>query len=135
MQSKKPTTRKARGLGDTIEKVTEVTGIKAVVKAIAGDDCGCEERKQKLNQLFPYYRVFTPADALTYERELAHLQRNDTITAPQMHTALDLYQRYTGRRQDYTKCVSCVLRVLDELKVIHEHTCNDSNTASEGPEA
>ena len=47
---------KPKGLGDTIEQITEATGIKAVVKAIAGEDCGCDQRKEKLNKLFPYSR-------------------------------------------------------------------------------
>ena len=42
------------GLGDTIEKVTQATGIKKLVKFIAGDDCGCDDRKAKLNKIFPY---------------------------------------------------------------------------------
>ncbi len=46
--------RKAKGLGDTIEQITEVTGIKKLVEFVAGEDCGCEERKKKLNELFPY---------------------------------------------------------------------------------
>ena len=50
------TTTKSKGLGDTIEKITEATGIKAVVKAIAGDQCGCDERRDKLNKIFPYSR-------------------------------------------------------------------------------
>ncbi len=53
---KTETTTKSKGLGDTIEKITTATGIKAAVKAVAGDDCGCEERKEKLNKLFPYKR-------------------------------------------------------------------------------
>ena len=43
---------KSRGLGDTIEKITTITGIKKVVEAISeatGEDCGCEERKKRLN--------------------------------------------------------------------------------------
>lgn len=41
---------KSRGLGDTIEKVTTATGIKKIVeKASKGKDCGCAERKNKLN--------------------------------------------------------------------------------------
>lgn len=39
------------GLGDVVEKITEVTGIKKAVKFIAGEDCGCDERKEKLNNL------------------------------------------------------------------------------------
>ena len=46
--------QQSKGLGDTIEKITESTGIKRIVKTIAGDDCGCDERKEKLNNLFPY---------------------------------------------------------------------------------
>ena len=48
---------KSKGLGDSIEKFTEATGIKAVVKAIAGDDCGCDDRRDVLNKLFPYKKV------------------------------------------------------------------------------
>jgi hypothetical protein len=44
---------KSRGLGDTIEKITKATGIKKVVEAIT-DDCGCEDRKDTLNRVFPY---------------------------------------------------------------------------------
>lgn len=49
--------KESKGLGDTIEKITEATGIKAVVKAIAGEDCGCDERKEWLNKKFPYKKV------------------------------------------------------------------------------
>ena len=43
------------GLGDLVAKVTEVTGIKAVVEALAPEGgCGCQQRQAKLNQLFPF---------------------------------------------------------------------------------
>ena len=42
------------GLGDLVEKVTEATGIKKVVKAVFGDDCGCDERREKLNKLLSF---------------------------------------------------------------------------------
>ena len=51
---RKKKSTKSKGLGDTIAKVTKVTGIDKVVKFIAGEDCGCEERRIKLNKLFPY---------------------------------------------------------------------------------
>ena len=46
-----------KGLGDTVEMIAKVTGIKSVVGAISElvhVPCGCEERKNKLNELFPY---------------------------------------------------------------------------------
>lgn len=39
------------GLGDAIDELTQKTGIKKAVKAVFGDDCGCEERKNKLNKI------------------------------------------------------------------------------------
>jgi hypothetical protein len=47
----------SKGLGDTIAKFTAATGIKKVVDTIAeatGTDCGCGERQEKLNEVFPY---------------------------------------------------------------------------------
>ena len=47
--------KESKGLGDTIEKITEATGIKKAVKKITGDDdCGCGKRKEKLNKMFPH---------------------------------------------------------------------------------
>ena len=43
----------SKGLGDTIEKITTVTGIKAVADKIPGG-CGCGKRKDKLNEMFHY---------------------------------------------------------------------------------
>ncbi len=38
-------------LGDLVEKITTITGIKYLVKKIWGEDCGCEERKNFLNNI------------------------------------------------------------------------------------
>tara|TARA_R110000823_G_scaffold227279_2_gene354657 strand:- start:295 stop:435 length:141 start_codon:yes stop_codon:yes gene_type:complete len=41
-------------LGDFIEKITTYTGIKWLVKKISkltGKDCGCDDRKNKLNDV------------------------------------------------------------------------------------
>ena len=49
---------KSKGLGDTIEKITKITGIKTLtqlgVKYIGKKDCGCNKRKETLNKKFPY---------------------------------------------------------------------------------
>lgn len=47
----------SKGLGDTIEKITTATGIKKVVDKVAeatGKPCGCSERRDTLNRVFPY---------------------------------------------------------------------------------
>ena len=48
---------KSKGLGDSVEKVTKATGIKAVVDTVSkvtGKECGCAKRKDTLNRMFPY---------------------------------------------------------------------------------
>lgn len=50
-------TEKSKGLGDTVEKITTVTGIKKIVEKVSdavGKDCGCSKRKDALNRMFPY---------------------------------------------------------------------------------
>ena len=48
---------KSRGLGDTVAKITKATGIKAVVDKVSDmtrKPCGCDERRDTLNRIFPY---------------------------------------------------------------------------------
>ena len=48
-----------KGLGDTIENFTTITGIKTLDQLTTGlvgkkKDCGCNKRKKALNKAFPY---------------------------------------------------------------------------------
>ena len=55
-------TSRSRGLGDTVEKITTVTGIKKVVDTIAqvkkgtGECTPCQKRRDALNRMFPYQK-------------------------------------------------------------------------------
>jgi hypothetical protein len=46
----RPRKNKPRGLGDTVETIIKATGLDKLVS----DDCGCEARKEALNNLLPY---------------------------------------------------------------------------------
>ena len=52
--------KQSKGLGDSIEKFTKATGIKSLTelasRKITGKPggCGCNKRKNWLNQVFPY---------------------------------------------------------------------------------
>jgi hypothetical protein len=52
------TNYKSKGLGDTIDKITTVTGIKKVAEKVASamgkEDCGCKKRRDALNRMVPY---------------------------------------------------------------------------------
>jgi|TARA_R110000824_G_scaffold151522_1_gene322495 hypothetical protein len=49
---------KSIGLGDSLEKITKTTGIKTLTEIAANamgiKDCGCNKRKNWLNNQFPY---------------------------------------------------------------------------------
>jgi hypothetical protein len=48
----------SKGLGDSVAKVTHFFGIDRVAEAVAKlagmEGCGCAERREMLNELFPY---------------------------------------------------------------------------------
>ncbi len=47
----------SKGLGDTIHKFTTVSGIKKVVDVVSeklDKPCGCNQRRNALNKMFPY---------------------------------------------------------------------------------
>ena len=47
----------SRGLGDSIAKFTTKTGIKTIVDKVSDGlniPCGCQQRKETLNKVFPY---------------------------------------------------------------------------------
>jgi len=50
--------QESKGVGDTIAKVTNFFGIDkladVVAKLAGAEGCGCNERRQILNELFPY---------------------------------------------------------------------------------
>jgi hypothetical protein len=46
----------SNGLGDVVAKVAKATGAEAIAKAYekkTGRDCGCKERREALNRIWP----------------------------------------------------------------------------------
>jgi hypothetical protein len=120
--------QKAEGLGDVVEKITEATGIKKAVKWLAGDDCGCDERKEKLNNLFPSR---WKADCLQ-EDEYKWLDNwfklNKSIMKPtEQKEMLAIYNRVFNARQQFTTCSSCLRDIMNRMRKVYE-TYEDANT-------
>lgn len=47
----------SQGLGDTITKITKATGVRKIVNKLSevtGIPCGCEKRRELLNNWWPY---------------------------------------------------------------------------------
>jgi hypothetical protein len=109
----------AKGLGDTIEKITEATGIKALVKFIAGEDCGCEERKAKLNIMFPSAKPKCLDESEYLFLTDFFAQNKVQIKPTEQLTLLQIFNRVFSQRQEPSSCASCVQDVINKLKKIH----------------
>lgn len=103
---------KAKGLGDTVEQVLEATGIAKVAKWALGEDCGCEERKEKLNKLFPYHK----SECLT-EEEFTYLDKyykeiKDVVHPDVQLKMVNIYNRVFHQKVKLTSCGSCYKRTI-----------------------
>lgn len=114
----------SKGFGDTVEKVFKATGIDKVAKWILGEDCGCEERKEKLNQMFPYIKP----QCLT-EDEFSYLDKHfkahkSQITIDEQVALINIYSRVFPKapKVEPTSCSPCfVNNVLRKLEDIYIH--------------
>ena len=120
---------KSKGLGDSIEKALKATGIDKVAKKILGDDCGCEERKKKLNQMFPYARPFTEDELSIYESVLPRI-KGGRINGQDQDIMVKLYNKVFNANKKASSCGSCVKQTLAKLEKVYKNSCkiNDNET-------
>jgi len=115
--------KKSKGLGDSVEKALKSAGIDKVVKKLLGDDCGCEERKEKLNKMFPYKQVrqFTKDEMSIYESVIPRIK--GTISGQDQATLVKLYNKVFNANKKTSSCGSCVQQTVAQLAKIYENTC------------
>ena len=120
--------KKSEGLGDTIEKVLEVTGAKKLVNVfVDGKDCGCNKRKVKLNQLFSYRhkpRCFTEAEYKQWKAT------NDKITlktlradTKQIHYICKLHSEVMNRqyfKPPVNGSIKSLIDMVDNINIVYD---------------
>ena len=113
---------KSKGLGDTVAKITKATGIDKVVKAVAGEDCGCEERKDFLNNLVRYKVVNCPTEEeYDYLNTFFSNSNGMRVRAAEQRMLLTIYNRVFSQRQQMSSCSSCVAKIVKDLRVLIEN--------------
>jgi hypothetical protein len=109
----------SQGLGDTVEKIFEATGIAKLVHFIAGDDCNCDKRKATLNKLFPYNNpLCLTEDEYQYLDAFVTSKRDDLKHAEQTRM-LSIYNRVFKAKNEPTNCASCWRDIINSLKKVH----------------
>ena len=108
------------GLGDTIEQITEATGIKAAVKFLAGEDCKCDERKKKLNEIFRYGKPeCLKEDEFKFLSEF-YAQPRNLVSGEDKVMLIKIYNRVFRANKKVTSCGSCLKSTYDQLKQYFE---------------
>ena len=114
---KEDVVNKSKGLGDSVAKITKATGITKVVKALVGEDCGCDERKNKLNKIFKYRKI----ECVT-EEDFAYLTNffkgnTDKVSYEQRVRLVGIYNFAFNQNESLTTtCSPCISRVVKNLK-------------------
>ena len=114
---KESVSNKAVGLGDTFAKVTATIGLDKAVKALVGEDCGCDERKDKLNKIFKYRKL----ECVT-EEDFAYLTNffkgnPDKVSHEQKVRLVGIYNFAFNQNESLTTtCSPCISRVVKNLK-------------------
>jgi len=107
-QWKKNHANKSEGVGSTIEKITKATGIQKAVKFLAGEDCGCDERKEILNHIFPYQKPLCLTED-EYNYLDTKMGKLSTVTIEEQKHLLGIYNRVFKDNRELTACGSCFL--------------------------
>lgn len=118
----KKTKKKSKGLGDTVEKITEATGIKKVVEAVS-DDCGCQARKDKWNKLFPYGKIMTVEQKAVWEEKVKVQWGKGVLDAEAQKAANDLYRDIYRLKARFTRCGGCLQERLQKLEQAYDAAC------------
>ena len=117
----------SKGLGDSIAKITKATGIDKLAKKVLGEDCNkCEERRKKLNQLFPHFkniRQFTEDELKIYDEVIPLIEKQGRITREQKTIVNTLYRSVFGNNPKWSNCASCNIKVMDNLKKVYDKSC------------
>ena len=109
----------SEGLGDTVEKVLEVTGVAKVAKWLLGEDCKCDERKAKLNKWFLYRK---PECLLEHEHEFLSewfTEKRYTMKPTEQKRMLEIYNRVFKVNMQPTSCGSCLRDVMNKLEILY----------------
>lgn len=110
----------SEGLGDSIAKVTKATGIKKAVKWLAGEDCGCDERQKKMNELWRYKKP----ECLTKEEfiliKMAVETKKQKFTPVEQETYKKIYERVFKTKVQCTPC-SFGKQIWKELVAIYNY--------------
>jgi hypothetical protein len=117
---------KSEGLGDTVEKVLEATGVSKVAKWLLGEDCKCDERKAWLNKQWSYRNVqCLQEDEYNYLKEW-YSETRHSMKPTEQKELLRIYNRVFKVNMQPTSCGSCLRDVMNKLEILYNTYTNEN---------
>jgi len=120
--------RKPKGLGDTIEQITTATGIKAVVEKVSeltGIDCGCEERREKINALWSYRQPkCLSEDSIEWLNSFLK-NKPEQLTIILQNKLKSIYKEVFDIDFASTNCASCWRDMIREIERVYQVQTNE----------
>ena len=116
---------KSKGLGDSIKKLTDATGISWFVEKMI-PNCGCDNRQEWLNETFPYKHAKTRERVILTEEQRSKLEnlldevKPDQITKEQNARLTALHNEVFGRGKRPKMCGKCIKETMTELLIAYE---------------
>ncbi len=111
-----------KGLGDTVASITKSVGVDKladnIAKKLGYEDCGCDERREKLNKAFRYHRPNCLEESdFVYLSEFLTESRT-RVTHKEQEKLLGIYNYAFNKALKPTTCGGCLKRVVNELKTL-----------------
>lgn len=113
------------GVGDTIEKIATKTGAKKLMEIfVQGKDCGCDQRKEKINKLMPYRfkaRCLTEEEYLSWKKfkEVRTLR----LSWKQIQYVCKIYSDVFNRLY-WEPCVNCspkpLMGMIEKIDLVYQ---------------
>ncbi|MDA8959083.1 hypothetical protein N9F11_01545 [Akkermansiaceae bacterium] len=102
--------------------MTKATGIDKLVHAVV-EDCGCDERQAKLNELFPGRNVaMSEADVPKFEELLPSIDRG-RLSRFESKRMYDIYNRTFNANAKPCNCTGKNKRMVNKLKQAYDYRC------------
>ena len=102
--------QETKGLGDVVEKITEATGIKKAVKAFFGEDCGCDGRRDYLNEKLPFARGVVneiTEEGYFFLKEIFSRENRSQYTPEELQHLTNIYNHVYNKREVFGGCSTC----------------------------
>ena len=110
--------KQSKGLGDSIAKITKATKIDKLVKFIAGEDCGCDERQELLNKTFAYdVPKCLTEDEFDYLTRLV-ASRPAIASIDMQKRIIKIHNRIFKTQIEVSSCPSCVRKTIEKMAKI-----------------